>query len=78
VVVMKGSTLSDIKPCSPVKVNQSFGGTYYLHLQDQRVGQARNKHEAGSMFAFTMMMDVAQHRDQWRALVNTVLNLQVQ
>jgi hypothetical protein len=24
------------------------GGTYGLHLQDQRITQARNKHEAGS------------------------------
>jgi hypothetical protein len=33
-------------PCSTVKVNWRFGGIYRLHVQCQRVSQARNKHEA--------------------------------
>jgi hypothetical protein len=31
-----------------VKVNQRFGGTYCLHLQGQRVSQARNHKQADS------------------------------
>jgi hypothetical protein len=30
---MKSAILWDITPCSPLKVNQRFGGTYRLHLQ---------------------------------------------
>jgi hypothetical protein len=47
-MAMKSSVFWDIMPCSSVKVNQRFGGTYRLHLQGQKVSQARNKHEAGS------------------------------
>jgi hypothetical protein len=31
-VVMKGTIFWDITPCSPLKVNRRFGGTYLLHL----------------------------------------------
>jgi hypothetical protein len=34
---MKGSRFSDMTPCSLLKVNRRFGGTYRLHLQDQRI-----------------------------------------
>jgi hypothetical protein len=34
----------DIMLCSPLKVNQSVRGMS-LHLQDQRIRQARNQHE---------------------------------
>jgi hypothetical protein len=34
-VVMKSTIFWDITPCSPLKVNQHFGGTYRLHLQDR-------------------------------------------
>jgi hypothetical protein len=34
------------KPCSPLNVNQCFGGTCRLNLQGLRVGQARNQYEA--------------------------------
>jgi hypothetical protein len=34
-VLMKITTLSDITPCSKLKVNGSFEGTYRLHLQDR-------------------------------------------
>jgi hypothetical protein len=47
-VVMKSSVFCDITPCSPLKVNQSFGGTCRLHLQDRRISQAKNQHETGS------------------------------
>jgi hypothetical protein len=29
-------------PCSPLKVNWRFGGTYRLHIQGQRISRARN------------------------------------
>jgi hypothetical protein len=32
-VVMKSTVFWDITPCSPLKVNRNFGGTYRLHLQ---------------------------------------------
>jgi hypothetical protein len=32
--------LGYIAMCSPLNVNRRFGGTYHLHLQDQRIGQA--------------------------------------
>jgi hypothetical protein len=38
---VKKSTISwEIKPCSPLKVNQRFGGTYHLHLHG-RVSRVR-------------------------------------
>jgi hypothetical protein len=36
----------DITPCSPLKVNRHFRGTYRLHLQGRRVSQAKIKHLA--------------------------------
>jgi membrane protein insertase Oxa1/YidC/SpoIIIJ len=44
--VLKSSFFCDIMPCSPLKVSQSFGGMYHLHLNGQRISQARNQHEA--------------------------------
>jgi hypothetical protein len=32
-VVMKSTVFCDITPCSPLKVNRRFGGTYLLHLR---------------------------------------------
>jgi hypothetical protein len=42
-VVMKSAVLRDITPCSPLKVNRRFGGTYRLHLQGRRISRARNQ-----------------------------------
>jgi hypothetical protein len=39
---MKSSILWDITPCSPLKANRRFGGTC-LHLQGQRISQARKQ-----------------------------------
>jgi hypothetical protein len=36
-VVMKSSTFSDIKQCSPLKINRRLGGTCRLHLQNRRI-----------------------------------------
>jgi hypothetical protein len=44
VMVMKGTTVFwDITPCSPLKVNRRFGGTYRLYLQGRRISGAGNK-----------------------------------
>jgi hypothetical protein len=45
-VVMKSSIFWDITLCSPLKVNQRLGGTCHLHVQDRRISQERNQHEA--------------------------------
>jgi hypothetical protein len=37
VVVMKDTIFWDITPCSPLKVNRSFGGKYRLHLQGRKI-----------------------------------------
>jgi hypothetical protein len=33
-------------PCSPLKVNWRFGGTYLLHFRGRRISQTRNKRES--------------------------------
>jgi hypothetical protein len=43
---VKSSIFWNIIPCSSLQVNRSFGGTYRLHLQIQRVSQARNQRSA--------------------------------
>jgi hypothetical protein len=45
--IMKSSAFWDITPCSPLKVNQRFGGTRRLLLQVGRISQARNQRKAG-------------------------------
>jgi hypothetical protein len=40
---MKSATFWDITLCSPLKVTRRFGGTYRLHLQGQRMSQAKNQ-----------------------------------
>jgi hypothetical protein len=39
---LKISILWDKKQYSPLKVNRRFGGIFCLHLQDQKIKQARN------------------------------------
>jgi hypothetical protein len=43
---MKGTIFRDITPCSPLKVNPRFEGTYRLHLQGRRTCLARNQRES--------------------------------
>jgi hypothetical protein len=43
---LKSSIFWDITPCSPLKVNQRFGGTCRLQLQGQRISRARNQSES--------------------------------
>jgi hypothetical protein len=42
-VVMKSTVFWDIMPCSSLKVNWHFRGTYRLHLQGRRISFARNR-----------------------------------
>jgi hypothetical protein len=44
-VAVKSSIFWDIILCNPLKANQHFGGTCHLHLQGQRLSQARNQRE---------------------------------
>jgi hypothetical protein len=44
----------DITPCSSLKVNRRFGGTYRLHLQCRRISQARNQREVGGKDSFQL------------------------
>jgi hypothetical protein len=46
---MKWSVFCYIMPCSPVKGNRRFGGTYRLQLQGRRLSQGRNQYELGSL-----------------------------
>jgi hypothetical protein len=39
----KSTIVRDITPCSPLKVNRRFGGTYRLHLQGRKLSQPRNQ-----------------------------------
>jgi hypothetical protein len=43
---MKRTIFWSITPCSPLKMNRRFGGTYRLHLQVRRISRARNQRES--------------------------------
>jgi hypothetical protein len=45
-VAMKSTIFWDITPCSPLKVNRRFGGTYRHHLQDLIISRGRNQRES--------------------------------
>jgi hypothetical protein len=47
---MESSIFWDIKQCSPLIFNGRFGEICRLHLQDRRIKEARNEHEAGSAY----------------------------
>jgi hypothetical protein len=44
-VVMKSAIFWDITPCSPLKVDQRFGGTYRLHLRGRSISRVRKQCE---------------------------------
>jgi hypothetical protein len=44
---VKNTIFWDITPCSPLKVNRSFGRTYLLHLQGQKIIQQETSITAG-------------------------------
>jgi hypothetical protein len=43
VSTLKITAFWDVMPCSLLKINGRFGGTYRLHLQCRRVSQATNE-----------------------------------
>jgi hypothetical protein len=45
-VVMKSTIFWDITPCSPLRVNRRFGGTYCLRFQGGRISRERNQRES--------------------------------
>jgi hypothetical protein len=45
-VVMMSTIFWDITPCSPLKVNWLFGGSYRLYLQGRRIRRVRNELES--------------------------------
>jgi hypothetical protein len=45
-VLTAGVILWDIKPCSLLKVNRRFGGTYRLHIQGQIISGTRYQSES--------------------------------
>jgi hypothetical protein len=46
VVLTAMAVFGVITPCSPGTTRQCFGGIWRHHLQDRRVSQRRNKHDA--------------------------------
>jgi hypothetical protein len=40
---IKSAILWNMTPCSQLKVNRRFGGTYRLYLQGQIISRARNQ-----------------------------------
>jgi hypothetical protein len=44
--LMKYSVFWIVSPCSPLQANRYFGEARCLHLQDRKISQARNQHEA--------------------------------
>jgi hypothetical protein len=46
ILLVKSSILWDITACSPLKVNQSFGGTCRFLFQGRKINQAISQHEA--------------------------------
>jgi hypothetical protein len=49
-VIVKSSVFWDITPCSPSKVNRSFGGTCRLHLQGRKINQRESRWQAWNIF----------------------------
>jgi hypothetical protein len=43
---VENTSFCDLTPYSAVEVNERLGGTYYLHLQGQRVSQTSKQLEA--------------------------------
>jgi hypothetical protein len=45
----------DTTPCSSAKLNRRFGEIYRIHLQDWKVFQSRNEHEAEATTRFILV-----------------------
>jgi hypothetical protein len=56
-VVMKSFIFWDIAPCNPLKVNQCFGGIFYLYLQ-----MSKNKSSKKQLLTFIGLHGVMSHK----------------
>jgi hypothetical protein len=55
---MKSIIFWDMTPCSPLKVNRRFGGTYLFHLQGRK--NRLSKKPASKQVAFCLLADFAE------------------
>jgi succinylglutamate desuccinylase len=62
-------------PCSLVKVNRCFGGTYHLYLQGQIVGPARSQYEARSSACSSSVTSVDFHWTTRRYILDRKIEL---
>jgi hypothetical protein len=65
-VIIKITVVWDLTRCSPVNVHRRFGWTYCLHLQDRRVIQTCNHHEAGGKYSLFLMVTFFAHSSTLR------------
>jgi hypothetical protein len=49
-VVLTSTIILDITPCSPLRSNRRFGGTYRLHLQGRKISWAINQREHSACY----------------------------
>jgi hypothetical protein len=62
---MNSSIFWDIMLCSPLKVNQHFGGKCCLHLQGKRISHARKQPEAGSKHSNQLAKILVYTGNRW-------------
>jgi hypothetical protein len=63
---MKSYIFWDMNPCRSSKFNRSFRGIFRLHIQSQRINQARNQHETGSKQSSSFETSVDFRQTAWR------------
>jgi hypothetical protein len=59
-VTIETVEVRDITPCSPVRVNRHFRGTYHLYLQDRRINQYKTSLKGSANradFLFDLLFD---------------------
>jgi hypothetical protein len=64
-MVMKSTIFWDITPCSPLRVDLRFGGTYRLDLQGRRISRARARNQRESRLQARLIL----RRWRWRRYV---------
>jgi hypothetical protein len=57
----------DITPCSPLKVNRRFGGTYRIHLQG-RISRATYQHESRWQARIILHNHLCENRSSYMVL----------
>jgi hypothetical protein len=64
--VTKSTIFWDITPCSPLRVNWHFRGTYRLHLQRRKISRARNHRESRWQTKFCFLARLIFRPWRWR------------